>query len=293
MTRLAALADVHGNLPALQAVIADMRQFNVDQVVLAGDSVNWGPFSREVLETIFQRRWAQIRGNNAYYALDYDTDRAPAQWSRFTLPPILREQLGARWLKALSCLPDTLCLRFPDAPPLRVFHGLPGNPWRAIFPAAAPDKVARWLRHVKEDTVVCAHSHIAMERHIERWHIFNPGSVGVPLDGEFSASYMILDGSAQGWQLAAHRRAPFDYEPLYREFRRQNFVERGGVTASLVIEEFRIARLQVHAYIRWKKERHGERPDDSELLRAFLDLDDISAFTPAAYRGLTSQLHRD
>ena len=77
MTRIAVLADIHGNLPALNAVIDDMARFAVDHVVVAGDSVNWGPFSREVLEIIAARKWAVIRGNNAYYALDYATGRAP------------------------------------------------------------------------------------------------------------------------------------------------------------------------------------------------------------------------
>ncbi len=293
MTRLAALADIHGNLPALQAVIDDMRQFKVDQVVVAGDSVNWGPFSRQVLELVFQRRWALIRGNNAFYALDYNTIRAPDHWASFSLPPILREQLGSDWLKALSCLPDSLSLRFVDAPPLRVFHGLPDNPWQAIFPGTARDEIAGWLRDVREGTVICAHSHIPMERSVDCWQIFNPGSVGVPLDGEFSASYMILDGDTKGWELVAHRRVRFDYDPLYREFERQNFVERGGVTARLVIEEFRSARLQVHPFILWKAKHFADRPDDFELLRAFLELDDISEYMPAAYRNLKGRLHRD
>ena len=77
MTRLAVLADIHGNLPALQAVIADMAQFAVDQVVVAGDSVNWGPFSRQVMELIWAHRWPVIRGNNELYLLDY-SDRARA-----------------------------------------------------------------------------------------------------------------------------------------------------------------------------------------------------------------------
>lgn len=293
MTRLAALADIHGNLPALQAVIDDMRQFNVDQVVVAGDSVNWGPFSREVLELVFQRRWALIRGNNAFYALDYQTKRAPDHWTSFSLPPILREQLGDRWLTALSCLPDSLSLRFVDAPPLRVFHGLPDNPWQAIFPAATAGEVAGWLRSIQESTVICAHSHIPMHRQVDRWQIFNPGSVGVPLDGQFSASYMILDGHAQGWELAAHRRIPFGYDPLYREFDRQNFVERGGVTARLVIEEFRSARLQVLPYVLWKSKHFADRADDIELLRAFLALDDVSEYIPPAYRNLNGRLHSD
>ena len=293
MTRLAVLADIHGNLPALQAVIDDMNQFDVDHVVVAGDSVNWGPFSREVLELGFQRRWALIRGNNAFYALDYGTVRAPDYWSSFSLPQVLRHQLGESWLNAISCLPDTLSLRFVDAPPLRVFHGVPDNPWQAIFPCSTLDEVADWLGSVNEGTVICAHSHIPMERHINRWHIFNPGSVGVPLDGDFSASYMILDGHTKGWELAAYRRVPFDYDPLYREFDRQNFVLRGGVTASLVVEEFRTASLQVHPYIHWKLRHFGDRPDNRDLLREFLELEDVGEYMPAPYRNLNGCLHRD
>ena len=164
MTRLAVLADVHGNLPALQAVIADMEQFKVDQVVVAGDSINWGPFSREALEIITAFKWALIRGNNEYYALDHGACRAPAHWSAFTLPPILREQLGDHWLNIVACLPDTLSLRFPDAPPIRVIHGIPGNPWVAIFPQSTADEVRNWLEDIEEDTVISAHSHIPMEK---------------------------------------------------------------------------------------------------------------------------------
>ena len=112
----------------------------------------------------------------------------------------------------MACLPDTLSLRFPDAPPIKVIHGIPGNPWVAIFPQSTADEVRNWLEDIEEDTVISAHSHIPMECRISRWHIFNPGSVGVPLDGEFSASYMILQGDQRGWQLEAHRRIPFDYD---------------------------------------------------------------------------------
>ena len=166
MTRLAALADIHGNLPALQAVIDDMAHFAVDHVVVAGDSINCGPFSREVMELVLERHWALIRGNNEFYALDHDTPRAPEHWSSFTLPPFLREQLGAHWLAVIAGLPDALSLRFPDAAPARVAHGVPGNPWIAITPRSTADDVNAWLNGVEETTIISAHSHIAMERHL-------------------------------------------------------------------------------------------------------------------------------
>ncbi len=293
MTRLAVLADIHGNLPALQAVIDDLAQFDVDQVVVAGDSVNCGPFSRQVLEIITARNWAAVRGNNAYYALDFGSCRAPEHWASFTLPPFLRAHLGAEWLMRLACMPDTLALRFLDAAPIRMFHGIPDDPFVAINPDSAEEQVASWLAGVMETTVICAHSHIPMERQVGRWHIFNPGSVGVPLDGDHRASYMILQGDHQGWELEDYRRIHIDSQAIFEEFERQRFVEQCGVTARLLIREFRSARLQLFPYIVWKQQHHPDQPDSAELLERFLALDDISHYVPPAYRHLDGSLHRD
>ena len=292
MTTLAALADIHGNLPALHAVIDDMAQFKIDQVVVAGDSVNWGPFSRQALELITARPWAVIRGNNEFYALDYATERAPAHWSSFTLPPCLHDQLGAHWLNIIAGLPDTLELRFRDAPPLRVFYGVPGDPWTAIYPASPSAQVEQWLHGISESTIITAHSHIALERRVSGWQIFNPGSVGVPLDGEISASYMILKGSETGWRLESHRRVAYDPAPIFAEFQRQGFVKRCGITAELVIEEFRSGRLQLTPFINWKRQVCPEREDSPALLAAFRALDDHSVYLPPAYRGLKAELYR-
>ena len=286
MTRLALLADIHGNLPALEAVIADMQPFQVDQVVVAGDTVNWGPFSRAALAAVMERGWAIIRGNNALYALDWETPRMPAHWRSFTLPAYLREQLGDAGMSTLACLPDTLSLRFPDAPSLRIAHGIPGDHWTAIFPGSADDEVRAWLGDIVEDTVVAAHSHIPMHRCVDRWQIFNPGSVGVPLDGDKRGGYMVIDGDNAGWRLVAHRRVAYDDAPLFAQFERDGFVERCGITASLVIEEFRQARLQVLPYINWKAERHPDAPESDALLAEFLSLDDWRPYMPRAYRDL-------
>ena len=293
MTRLAVLADIHGNLPALDAVINDMAQFEVDHVVVAGDSVNVGPFSREVLEVISARNWAVIRGNNGYYVTEYQTPRMPAHWSAFTLPPFLREQLGAKWINFIACLPDTLSLRFPDAAPLRVFHGLPDNPWVSINPLSANSDAERWLEHTAEETIICAHSHMPMERHIGRWHVFNPGSVGIPLDGLPRASYMIIDGDHTSWTLAAHRRVAFEHKPIYDAFDKQRFVQRCGVTARLLVQEFKTARMRLWPFLQWKQRHYPDKPECVELFDQFMRLDDISPYLPPEYRDLTPDLFRD
>lgn len=285
MTRLAVLSDIHGNLPALEAVIDDMAAFAVDQVVVAGDSVNWGPFSAQVMETIWQKQWAVIRGNNEYYLLDYDTPRAPQSWGVFTLPPMLFEQLGSRWTNFIASLPDTLSLRFRDAPPVRVVHGIPHNPWQAITPYTDEATVRAALAGVEETTIIGGHSHIAMDRQVDAWHILNPGSVGVPLDGSLSASYMVIESDADGWHVIAQRRVPFDVEVLLREFERQRFVERCGVQARLVVEEFRTARMRLDPFVSWLRVQYpGETMSDARL-DEFLQFD-VEAYVPEMYRAL-------
>lgn len=282
MTRLAVLSDIHGNLPALEAVMADMQSLKIDHVVLPGDIVNWGPFNREVMELVTAQRWSMIRGNNEYYLLDYLSPRAPDHWKEFTLPPWLHHQLKD-WFHFIAGLPDELQLRFPDAPPVRVVHGYPGNPWEAIFPDTPDERVREMLRGVEESTIIAAHSHIIMDRVLDDWHILNAGSVGVPLDGIRSASYMILDGDASGWR-ASLRRIEFDYERIYAEFERQNFVEQVGVTGHLIIEEFKAARLRLHACQLWCRETYPGETLTFARAEEFLQTVDPNPYMLPAYR---------
>lgn len=111
MTRLAVLSDIHGNLPALEAVIADLAGRDVDQVVVAGDVINWGPFSAEVLARVTSAGWPVVRGNHEFYLLDYGTPRASPAWDdrqRFSLLPWLCRQLRGPWQARIAGWPDTL-----------------------------------------------------------------------------------------------------------------------------------------------------------------------------------------
>lgn len=280
MTRLAVLTDIHGNLPALEAVIADLALARpaADCVVVAGDSINWGPFSVGVVERIAREGWAVIRGNAEYYLLDYGTPRAPEAWSdaqRYVLLPRLCRELAGRWHNTIAAWPDGLCLRFPDAPPLRVFHGSPRSPWEGIYGNAAFQAdalVEPMLAGVAEETVVVGHTHLPFDRTVGRWRIVNPGSVGVPLDGVFGANYLLLDGDAAGWR-PTFRRVPFDSAPLFAEFARQRFEEECGVIGQLVVEEFRMARLALAPFFRWRATCRPELPLSSALLEEFRAID--------------------
>jgi predicted phosphodiesterase len=109
MTRIALLADIHGNLPALEHVIADMRRFAPDHVVVAGDMVNWGPFSAEVMQIIHDNRWTMVRGNNEYYCINAKPPRRPDAWAAYTMLEWLHDQLHD-WHLFIAGLPDDLGL---------------------------------------------------------------------------------------------------------------------------------------------------------------------------------------
>ncbi len=272
MTRLAILSDIHGNLPALEAVMNDMAQSEFDHVIVAGDVVNWGPFSAQVMEVVTRAGWAVIRGNNEYYLLDYNTPRQPLRYKHYTLLPWLYNELCGRWHNVIAAWPDEISLQFPDAPAVRVFHGAPGNPWQSLHPLMTDLELTALLDGVSENTVIAAHSHLPMSRRAGRWHVVNPGSVGVPLMGEFSATYVVLEGDAQGWR-PTFRQVAVDQTAVLHEFERQRFIEEYGVIARLVIKEFETARLQVHPFNVWKQMHHPDAPMTWEIFDAFQKVD--------------------
>ena len=81
MTKLAILSDIHGNMPALEAVLSDMKSFDVDHVIVPGHVISFGPFSWQAAQLVIEKGWSVIRGNNEFFLLDYKTPRAPVEWA--------------------------------------------------------------------------------------------------------------------------------------------------------------------------------------------------------------------
>lgn len=287
------LSDIHGNLPALEAVLADLEQFAVDAIIVAGDSVNSAPFSAQVLERLMSAGAHIMRGNHEFYVLDHDTPREPDERKHFTTPIWLKQHLGKKWLTFIASLPDTLTLHYPDATSIRVFHGIPNNHFKGIYPTTSPEDIFAIFESIQEQTIVLAHTHLAMNRHIDlngrKWHIMNPGSVGLPLDGvPGRASYMILDGDYDGWH-PTFRRVMYDNSRLFEGFERSQIIEICGATGRMIVEEFRHGKPYIYPFHVWMRTYHPNEPDSLELAEAFLQLDyqtEIIELLPIYYRHL-------
>ncbi len=284
MTRLAVLSDIHANLPALEAVVEDFSKFDVDHVIVAGDVINFGPFNHQVVERVVENNWAVIRGNGELFLLDYATPRAPQEWNNaveYPIPPWLNRQLDTESKNIIAAWPDSLTLRFSDAPTLRIVHGTPQSPWSSLHHTLTDEEITELLNEVDDNTLIAGHTHLPLDRKSDKWHLMNPGAVGVPLDGLFTASYMILEGNEQGWS-PAFRRVAFDYEPIFREFERLGFVEECGVFGQLVLEVYRTARPQL-GFLRWKAINYPNEPSSKDLLAEYFEKCDWREYSHRAY----------
>lgn len=285
MTTLAVLADLHGNLPALEAIIADLAGQAIDAAIVAGDLVNWGPFSAQVVERVLAEGWSAIRGNHELVLLDYGTPRAPRAWDdlgAFPIPRWLHRQVPQRLRDRIALWPDTLVVRPPDGPPLRIVHGSPRDHAEPIYPGVGAGRLADILAGIAETTVIAAHTHLPMDEQIGRWHIVNPGSAGMGLNGTFVARYTMLTSDGERWR-AHPREVAYDRAPLFAEFARLGFEEECGVIGRLVVEEFRTARLRIAPFLRWRQATSGDAPFTLDTLAQFRQIDP-EAYMPRAHR---------
>jgi diadenosine tetraphosphatase ApaH/serine/threonine PP2A family protein phosphatase len=130
------------------------------------------------------------------------------------------------------------------------------------------EEIENTLRNAEAGYVICGHTHLPMDRRSGKWRIFNPGSVGVPLDGLFSASYMVLEGNEDGWT-PTFRRVPFDYDAVFAEFERSGYNKESGPIGRLVVEVYRTARPLL-GFLRWREIHKPGSVLTDELVEEYL-----------------------
>lgn len=214
--RVAVLSDIHGNLPALHAVLDSLAHDAPDEIWCLGDLVGYGPHPNECCSLVRERADVCLIGNHdlgvlGRISLDvFAPDAAvSARWSEGVL------EEGARsYLESLS--PSAL------REGVGLYHASPRDPvWEYVL---SPAVALAALAGTEEDVVLVGHSHVALsfgweERFLglapegtevdlagER-RLLNPGSVGQPRDGDPRAAWLVLDLDARR---AAFRRVPYD-----------------------------------------------------------------------------------
>ncbi len=230
--RVAILSDIHGNVVALDAILADLANAgSVDQVVVAGDLVWAGPRPREVVDRVIALGATVIQGNtDAFFNMKPDDPPDGKEASRFAVHLAwMRDQLGKERVAYLRGLPFSHRIA-PCSEPghdLLVVHANPYDLERAILPRASDADLDELLLDANQvpswQALAFGHIHAPFARTWRNRLLVNVASVGLPMDGDHRAAYAILtwEGDAgQGgmWQ-AEHRRVMYRHAIVAHEMR--------------------------------------------------------------------------
>lgn len=194
--KIAALYDIHGNLPALNAVISELDQVIPDLIIVGGDIVA-GPMPVQTLERLFQLKYPIkfIRGNNdrevvmAYDGKPLRSDMSEKGRERLEW---VAKQLNRSHRDFLAHLPEHFIQSLNDSGRDILFcHATPTSDEEIFTPITPKERLEKIFHGVAQRYVVCGHTHIQFEMQINGTRIMNAGSVGMPF-AERSGAYWLL-----------------------------------------------------------------------------------------------------
>jgi len=269
--RIAVLADIHGNLPALEAVLADAERHGVDRLVVNGDVVNRGPQGADALERLTALAPAFTLGNHddlLRRIAEGDADVPPdflsgAFWSanRWCADDLAR----GGGLAVVRSWPLTLRIEEPGAPSLLIAHGSPRHFREGFGPHVSDAVISEIVEMHPADVLVGSHTHRPMRRRWGRYEVLNTGAVGVPFNGDGRAQYLWLTLEAGAWR-ATFRRVAYDHAAALAAYHDRGYLEAGGLLARLFRDEVRDARSYLVPFQMWS-EAHGGSLDEAGFER--------------------------
>ena len=206
--RVAALSDVHGNAPALEAVLAEVEEAQPDLVVFCGD-LTWGPLPIETLRLVdaLGDRARFVRGNG---------DRAVGEIQlRDDLTEIeayQRRAHGELW-KRPAGFEEGFSIDVLGLGPTRFAHGSPRSDEECVTERTPEERVREFTAGVSERVIVHGHTHVQYERTVAGCRVLNPGSVGIPYEGVPGAFWALLGPDVE------LRRTEYDLEAAAERIR--------------------------------------------------------------------------
>ncbi len=198
--RIAIVSDIHANLAALEAALADIGRRKADRVIVAGDLVGDGRQPAEVVALLRRLGFPALRGNVDRKVAEAAALSAKARNELATMRKTAEllwtaGQLDRAGLDWLAGLPATLTVRVGGSR-LLVVHGSPLADTDSIYPSLTPRALAAKLGAARPDVLACGHSHVPFARRIAGVTVVNAGSVGRPVDGDPRGSYALVEVEA-------------------------------------------------------------------------------------------------
>jgi diadenosine tetraphosphatase ApaH/serine/threonine PP2A family protein phosphatase len=214
LVRVAVLNDIHGNLPAFEAVLAEVPD---DALVVFGGDIVAGPMPKECLALArsLAARARFLMGNG-----DHRKGAGPDEevWER-RRDWIFEEQLGDEQRQFLEEMPPTQSIEVVELGRTLFCHGSPRDENEIITAITSPERLREILDGVEERVVVCGHTHHQFDRVVEPWRLINAGSVGMPYEGRRGAFWALLGPDVE------LRRTDYDVEAAAEAIRATGYPE--------------------------------------------------------------------
>ncbi len=223
--KIAVIADIHANYPALEAVLQDIKERKIKQVWNLGDIIGYGPYPNEVIRALKNNHVRSILGNNDTDILNFPRNKerwkgkkSPVKYFSFAWT---YRSLKSSSMDYLSKLPMSLRLNIAGKK-FFLFHGSPralDDPLSASTPISKFREIAQKIR---EGIILCGHTHVFFKKRIAGVTFINPGSVGRPFDHNPNASYVILDIS-DGRMHVKNCRIKYNQQKTLSKLKREGF----------------------------------------------------------------------
>lgn len=255
--RLAILSDIHGNLPAFEAALHHVARHKVDQVIIAGDIVVGSPDSTECWRLAQSLGCPILRGNHERYVGDYNTPRASPAWKTEQYAPMqwALARLTEQDCQTMGDLP--LHLRLAEAPDLFVVHASERNDYDTVAAYTPEEQLEEMFPAAPDRFIIRAHNHVGQVRLWDRGCIVTNGSVGMPLDGNPTAQYLLLDQRKGHWHIQ-HQSVVYDLDAVIKRFHDTGYLAATGPIGRLFLREVATASRQLipffRLYSQWSKD---------------------------------------
>ena len=244
--RLAILADVHGNKPALDAVLRDVRHSGAQRIIVNGDVVNRGPDGVAVMHDLLELGADFTLGNHdALMNLWAERDpEIPHDWfedpffDSFTWCATDLER--AELLDEFKRWPMTLRIEIPGAPTIVIAHGTPDHYREGVGRRMSEARMLDLLQRNNADVLVGSHTHVPGQWRLNGKLLVNTGAVGAPFNLDTRAQYLLLTLEGETWTPEV-RFVPYDLSGILRNYETSGLLAGGGLSAHIFREELTAA----------------------------------------------------
>jgi len=271
--KIAVLADIHGNLPALKAVLAEIKHENINYLLVAGDILG-GPYPIEVLQILIDHNTCMIQGNFEGYILKIYLNPSDSKWytSKQWSPVFwVYKKLNLHWIRFINSLPKKKVISIKGTEDILMVHSiynplLPTDDSGILITDKYYEIVDSYTKSIMQSVLIFAHNHVPWNQKINGCLALNPGSVGSPLNGTIGAQYAIMEWNKDHWE-AVIRTVHYCIDEINNAFIKSGYLKEAGTIAKLILYSINTGKDMVGMFLRFLDQlAHKEGYNDFEIV---------------------------